>query len=639
MKLFVKGIAGAMIVMGLVGTLPFSSRGQGQKLNRADGIHMADVMGTAWSQPININHESPSILHATDNIERLYGSCNAGENRTAEGDGRTNEGLARCRVDPIDSRILNLVSPVYILKGINGTESQPCISNELTDPDVRGAIANSSDSEVVYAGNNQMALERGALTVLTIKIEKTHNSIQGMHELVDVTLESGSVEIGGFDFLIAYDESALTLRAVIPGPDFYDPAPAGCGWEYFTYRYGPFGNCGGECPGGQVRIVGIADMNNGPYHPDCYLPDSLPAVVFTLDFLVTNDRTFECLYVPIRFFWMDCADNAMSSKSGDSLFVSRFVYDFVGFDTVDITDTSYGFPTYFGVQAECLEGGGPDKPVPLQLIDFINGGIDIACAESLDIRGDINLNKVPYEIADAVLFTNYFIYGLGVFIVNREGQIMATDVNADGLTLSVGDLVYLIRVIIGVAPPIPKLAPMTAGYNVEDGVISVDAEMGAAYVVVEGNVVPTLLANNMEMKHAYDTKEDVTRILVFSMERDRTFAGAFLDVRSRVVSIEMATYEGAPVTAKLIPTGFVLHQNYPNPFNPSTTISFTLPDAADYELIIYNLTGRTVSTFTGHSEPGIVKIEWDASPYASGVYFYKLTANNFSSTKKRVLLK
>jgi len=87
------------------------------------------------------------------------------------------------------------------------------------------------------------------------------------------------------------------------------------------------------------------------------------------------------------------------------------------------------------------------------------------------------------------------------------------------------------------------------------------------------------------------------------------------------------------------PNDFTLSQNYPNPFNPITTISFALPIATDYELVIYNVMGQEIVVFTGHSEPGIVKVDWDASVYASGVYLYKLTAGNFTDTKKMVLLK
>ena len=87
------------------------------------------------------------------------------------------------------------------------------------------------------------------------------------------------------------------------------------------------------------------------------------------------------------------------------------------------------------------------------------------------------------------------------------------------------------------------------------------------------------------------------------------------------------------------PSEFMLLQNYLNPFNPITTISFALPIATDYELVILNAMGQEVATFTGYSEPGIVKVDWDASKYASGVHFYKLIAGNFTDTKKMVLLK
>jgi len=68
---------------------------------------------------------------------------------------------------------------------------------------------------------------------------------------------------------------------------------------------------------------------------------------------------------------------------------------------------------------------------------------DAAFSSSEDV-GDVNLNGVPNEVADAVLFSKYFIYGLQVFRIDQAAQIMQTDTNADGLTLSVSDLVYQI---------------------------------------------------------------------------------------------------------------------------------------------------------------------------------------------------
>jgi hypothetical protein len=476
----------------------------------------------------------------------------------------------------------------------------------------------------------------------TIQIEKTHNTIQGTHELVCVTLNSGSEQLWGFDFLIAYDNSALSLVGVLEG-DIY----ADCGWEYFNWRFGANGNCSNACPSGLVRVVGLAETNNGADHPTCYLPPTLPEELFCLDFLVTNDRTFECQYVPVRFFWVDCGDNTISFNPSDDptgleqrLAVSRAIYDF-DFFAGDISNGSTGFPSYYGAQDFCLEGGGDGKPAPVRFIDFINGGVDIVCADSIDDRGDINLNGLSNEVADAVLFTNYFVYGLAVFTVNVQGQIAATDVNADGLVLSVADLVYLIRIVIGDALPYAKLAPVAVNYTYNSqGVMSVkdNVQIGGAFVVVAGEITPTLLADNMEMVYAYDGSN--TRVLVWS-RLGNSFTGDFLNVSGQVVSIDMATFEGQPVALEVLPTEFSLNQNYPNPFNPRTRISFALPTASDYTLTIYNVTGQKVTEFTGSHAAGNVEIDVDAANYSSGVYFYKLIADNgrFTETKKMVLVK
>ncbi|MFQ5498283.1 MAG: T9SS type A sorting domain-containing protein [Candidatus Zixiibacteriota bacterium] len=465
-----------------------------------------------------------------------------------------------------------------------------------------------------------------------LQIEKTHGTFQGMHELVDVSVNLGSEDAGGFDILIGYDASALNFQSAIEGSIY-----ASCGWEYFTYRYSWNGNCGNQCPSGKTRVVGIAETNNGANHPTCF--GLKGETLFTLDFLVSDDRTLECQYVPIRFCWFDCGDNTISSRTGDSLFISRQVIDFdlIG-DIADPNHTSY--PSYFGAGADC-ENQQPNKPDPVRFVDFLNGGVDIVCADSIDARGDINLNGLSNEIADAVLFSNYFVYGIGVFTVNMQGQVAASDVNADGLTLSVSDLVYLIRIVIGDANPFPKVTEVAASYVYDArGNLSVDAPMGAAAVVVSGDVSPTLEANNMEMLYNYDAEANVTRVLVYSMEEGQTFSGTFLsDLSGGIVSVEMATYEGAPVAANAVPADFALNQNYPNPFNPSTSISFSLPNAGEYTLSIYNVTGQEVASFTGTSEAGLVELEWSATDMASGIYFYKLVADNFTDTKKMVLLK
>jgi len=142
-----------------------------------------------------------------------------------------------------------------------------------------------------------------------VQIEKTHGTIQGHYVDIDITLNAGSEAMGGFDFLIGYDASALAFTEASLGQYFVD-----CGWEYFTYRFNWNGNCGNACPTGVVRIVGLAETNNGANHPDmACIEAGVDQVIATLTFFLSNDRTLECMYVPIRFFWMDCGDNTIST--------------------------------------------------------------------------------------------------------------------------------------------------------------------------------------------------------------------------------------------------------------------------------------------------------------------------------------
>jgi hypothetical protein len=483
-------------------------------------------------------------------------------------------------------------------------------------------------------------LEINVIPTFRVSIEKTHRTPFGQIEDISIFLDNSTDPgnaMGGYDLLIDYDPSVLSFNSADPGQLIED-----CGWEYFTYRTGISGNCGANaCPSGKLRIVAIAETNNGNNHPSCFgeTPGANGDLV-VLHFLVTNDYTMECQYVPIRFVWYDCGDNAISSKTGDTLFISRHVYDYMTGD--DVANPNAAFPSFYGANSTCDVELDNSKPDPLRCADFWNGGIDIVCVDSIDDRGDINLNGLANEIADAVLFSNYFVYGPGVFTVNSAGQIAATDINADGSVLTVADLVYLIRVVVGDATAIPKLSPLAVSYTHNSkGVMTVkdNVEIGAAFVVVSGEATPVLLADNMEMLYAYDGVN--TRVLVWS-QGARSFTGDFLNVNAQVVSLEMATFEGQPVALEVLPTEFALEQNYPNPFNPTTRISFNLPTKSDYTLTIYNVNGQEVKSFAGSAEAGVQHVEWEAgSVVASGVYLYRLVADNgkFVANKKMVLLK
>ncbi|MEE8576052.1 MAG: T9SS type A sorting domain-containing protein [candidate division Zixibacteria bacterium] len=102
------------------------------------------------------------------------------------------------------------------------------------------------------------------------------------------------------------------------------------------------------------------------------------------------------------------------------------------------------------------------------------------------------------------------------------------------------------------------------------------------------------------------------------------------------VDLEMS---GVAASLGTVPHTFSVDQNYPNPFNPSTTFSFTMPEAGDYSIDIYNVLGQRVESMSGTVGAGPQTQLWDASGNASGVYFYKLTTGKHSETKKMVLLK
>ena len=83
-----------------------------------------------------------------------------------------------------------------------------------------------------------------------------------------------------------------------------------------------------------------------------------------------------------------------------------------------------------------------------------------------------------------------------------------------------------------------------------------------------------------------------------------------------------------------------LEQNYPNPFNPSTTIKYQIPQSGLVTLKIYDVLGREVKTLiNGYKQSGTYQITFNGNGLASGIYFYRLDANNFISVKKMILMK
>jgi flagellar hook assembly protein FlgD len=93
------------------------------------------------------------------------------------------------------------------------------------------------------------------------------------------------------------------------------------------------------------------------------------------------------------------------------------------------------------------------------------------------------------------------------------------------------------------------------------------------------------------------------------------------------------------------PTIFNLSQNYPNPFNPVTNFKFSLPQASHVKIEIFNILGQKVKTLVDEDmKAGSFVVDWDGEDQrgvevSSGIYFYRMIADDFSTVKRMVLLK
>jgi hypothetical protein len=91
---------------------------------------------------------------------------------------------------------------------------------------------------------------------------------------------------------------------------------------------------------------------------------------------------------------------------------------------------------------------------------------------------------------------------------------------------------------------------------------------------------------------------------------------------------------------EVVPTGYGLEQNYPNPFNPVTNITYQLTRSEHVTITLFDALGKQVATLVQRAqEPGTYRVTLDATGLRSGVYFYRMTAGNFSQTRKMTLVK
>jgi hypothetical protein len=140
---------------------------------------------------------------------------------------------------------------------------------------------------------------------------------------------------------------------------------------------------------------------------------------------------------------------------------------------------------------------------------------------------------------------------------------------------------------------------------------------------------------NIDILYSFGDIPDSASIFISLPAASGTVTGSyFLFDDLAFTGISDIKEEESPGLAK----EFQLKQNYPNPFNPTTNIEFSIPKLSNVNLTIYNQLGQVVTTLVNEAlPPKSYSVDWNAGDLPSGIYFYRITAGDFSETKKMIL--
>jgi hypothetical protein len=455
-----------------------------------------------------------------------------------------------------------------------------------------------------------------------------------------LNLNDPEMEIGGWEVLMWYDSTAGTVVGVDQyacGVDSlwaHDPEmadPGGWSWIQPLFTEGLYGPqyfnyvLGADDHANWVRVVGLMNTDSSQVHtPGIQGADN--GILFSLIVDVAEDTDGQKMLLGWEV--VNCTDNTFTNSEGSVLWGPR----------------EESRPP----ELECPYHGWTDV---VELYDYPHGspGFSICDTE----LGDINCDGMAHSVADAVMFVNYLLHGdialrgpSGHYYCGSfESHCQAADIDQDGECFTTVDLVRLIRIINGYG--FEKILTGRGGsdelvVSVSNGKVSVDRSVGAARFVFAGE------AEVSGEDVAFTHRDGRTLVLAYTLE-DRALRGELFTIAGdvRLESAEAADSYGSPLTVKTpkTPNRFSLIQNYPNPFNPHTEIRYFLSEACRAKLEVFNVLGQQIRTLVDeYQTAGLNSVTWDGrdewgDEVSAGVYFYRLSAEGFSATKKMVLLK
>jgi len=481
-----------------------------------------------------------------------------------------------------------------------------------------------------------------------LEVKKVEGWPGQQNVVVPVFLSSLWDSVQAWEILMYYDPSVgrvtdvrLCDSAVVKDPTSGEEVTYYSPWylnpqihppEYFQYVL----NAGGHS--NWVQIVGFMDMD-WPQYLNFPLPTGDDFLLFSL--LVDLDYAGAGHEMDFGFLSNDCTDNTLSGTRGDVLW---------GPDSLsrpDWLDCAYQ---------------------PSIRLKSGNGIVILTSVE----KGDINCDGIAYSVADAIVFVNYLVYGesaLEGFECPPQQQAYASDIDEDGIPWTMQDLVLLLQHLNQGKNSFKKtnsqgIAEVSMGSD-ETGKISILTDSKNAISVALFSIsytgqigTPFLTERGLNMKLASNAQNHELKVLIYSLDGNSIAAGKGAlftiptegDVQLAFGDVSVFDRSGNPLKVKSskLSSNFYLAQNYPNPFNPSTIISYQLSiinSPIRTTLKIYNVAGQLVKTLVDEDqEAGEYSVIWDGKNYTGksvscGVYFCKLVAGDFTTTRKMIIFK
>jgi hypothetical protein len=255
------------------------------------------------------------------------------------------------------------------------------------------------------------------------------------------------------------------------------------------------------------------------------------------------------------------------------------------------------------------------------------------------------ISSIPFVNLKGITFLDDTTLYVGAF----PGNIYRVNYNTGAATLVTPSATGLRVGGLAINPKSGELwMSVRATSGVLDGIYKVDVTAGTAKLVGQtGLGVATLDIAFDKNGKLYGLTGNSSQTIANQLITIDTTTGAALAAKpTGTQSLQAIAFDPSAVLgvgsfiAEIMPTQYSLEQNYPNPFNPTTSIRYSIPKQSHVTLKVYDALGRVVTTLVDDNrQTGNYKVEMNASGFASGAYYYELTAGSFHDIKKMMLLK